>query len=91
MPRTIKTYTDKDGKEVQFYADNCNVCQKEMVFPKADVDRVEEMFPFIKEKAERGSPCVECVMKQGKDGPAKVFNAEEIEKIKNAIMNRNKK
>lgn len=86
MARGTKTLKDDNGKDIVFYTDNCNICQKEMVFPKDEVDRIEEMFPFIKEKALKGSPCAECVTKDGKDFQEKIFTPEEIQMIKSKIM-----
>lgn len=90
MSREIKIIKDKDGNDIEVYSDKCNMCSAEMVFPKDQVDQIESMFPFIKEKAERGSPCVECIKKEGEKGISKILSSEELEEIKRTVMNLNK-
>lgn len=87
MPRIIKTIKDDNNNDVEVYADNCNVCSKEIFFPKAEADRIHEMFPFIKERAEQGSPCVECAIQQEKNEKKFLFSPEEVQRIKEIIMN----
>lgn len=86
MSRTVKTIKDKDDNDVEVYSDNCNICSKEMVFPKAEADKVEAMFPFIKDKVSAGSPCLDCAVKQEKEQNISIFSKEEIESIKQALM-----
>ena len=88
MPRTVKTITTEEGNEVEVYADECNVCHAEMLFPKAEADRIDAMFPFLKEKIEAGSPCVKCAVQMEQEENKTLLSEEEVEKIKNFIMNK---
>jgi len=96
MPRTVKTIKDDKGNDVEVYVDTCNVCTREMLSPKKMADELEQMFPFIKEKIEAGSPCVECTKKEfEKNKDFKLFSEEEMTKLKNkfleiAVTNTNK-
>ncbi len=81
MPRITKTIQDKDGNDLEVYSDNCNKCSKEMVFPKSECDKVEKIFPFLKDRIEAGSPCVECAMEDEKNGKY-LFTEEEINIMK---------
>ena len=58
-----------------------------MVFPKDEADRIEVMFPFVKEKIDKGSPCLECAAKQEKETKTGMFSEEEILFIKNTLQN----
>ena len=86
MPRTTKTIKLEDGSESEVYTDNCNTCSVEMMFPKEEADRLEALFPFLKQKIEAGTPCFECARKKEESDPAfKMFNEQEIELVKNFI------
>lgn len=85
MPRTIKTIKLEDGSDLEVYADNCNMCQMEMIFPKDEADKLEKQFPFLKQKIEAGTPCVECIKNLKQEEIHELFSLEDIEEIKNLI------
>lgn len=87
MPRTVKTIKDDSGNDLEVYADTCKVCNREMVFPKAEADKIDEMFPFIREKVEAGTACVDCAIAKDKEDTEFLFTEEEKQKIKDFIMN----
>ena len=87
MSRVVKTVKDNENNDVEVYADNCTVCSREMIFPKAEADKIEAMFPFIKEKVEAGTACVECALEKEKEDSNFMFSEEEKEKIKEIILN----
>jgi hypothetical protein len=90
MPRTIKKVKTQEGNEVEVYADQCNVCSTEMMFPKAEADRLEELFPFLREKINSGTPCVDCAKKKEEsESGFKVFNQDEIDMVKKFITGNN--
>lgn len=86
MSRTVKTIQLEDGSDLEVYADNCNVCQVEMIFPKAEADRMETLLPFLKEKMEKGSPCVKCLKEQVENNSFNLFSEEDIARIKEAVL-----
>jgi hypothetical protein len=89
MNRTVKTIKDNNGNDVEVYADLCNVCSKEMIFPKADADKIEEMFPFIKEKITKGTPCLDCAKIQVENGTFSLYSNDELKEIKNKLIGEN--
>ena len=90
MSRTIKTVKDENDNEIEVYADNCNVCSKEMIFPKAEADKIDAMFPFIKEKMEAGTACFDCAKEKEQEDSQFLFSDEEKKKIIEAILNNGK-
>jgi hypothetical protein len=87
MPRTVKTVKDKEGNDIEVYSDNCIVCSTEMVFPKNEADNLEQLFPFLKEKIDAGTHCVDCMKKKiESDNNYNVFSQEEMEDIKRKVL-----
>ena len=87
MSRTVKTVQDDKGNDIEVYSDFCSVCSEEMLFPKDEADRIEAMFPFIKEKFEKGVACLKCAVEKEKENPEFNFTEEEKERIKQTLMN----
>lgn len=86
MPRVIKTIKDDNGNDLVVYADNCNVCSQEMIFPKEEADKIDAMFPFLKQKMESGTSCVNCAMEKEKQNSNFLFSEEEKNKIKEILL-----
>lgn len=86
MPRTIKNITDEKGLEIEVYADNCKECGLEMIFPKAEADRIDELFPFIKEKIANGTSCMKCAQEKEKNDSSFLFTEEEKTRIKDILL-----
>lgn len=86
MARKIRIIKDKDGKDVEIYSDICFECKKEMIFPKKEADQIEEMFPFIKDKIERGTPCLDCAKKQASEGSFSLYSEEELQQIRKKAL-----
>ena len=75
MSRTVKTVQDDKGNDIEVYSDFCSVCSEEMLFPKDEADRIEAMFPFIKEKFEKGVACLKCAVEKEKENRVYVDGA----------------
>lgn len=84
--RTVKTIKDKDNNDVEVYSDNCNKCSKEMVFPKAEADKLESIFPFLKDKIDKGTPCVECTKEMALQGNFSLYTDEELSMVRDYIL-----
>lgn len=78
MTKFTKTIKDKDGNDVEVYADNCIVCNREMIFPKKEADYLDGLFPFLREKLQNGSPCIQCFENFQKTSGKSFFSEEEI-------------
>lgn len=87
MERTVKTITDEKGAQIEVYSDNCKECGGEMIFPKAEADKIEELFPFIKEKIAGGTSCMKCAQEKEKNNSNFLFTEEEKAKIKDILLN----
>ncbi len=91
MSRVVKTLKDKNGNEVEVYSDNCIICSAEMIFPKKDADSMEYLFPFLKEKIDKGSPCLECFNKKlEEDKNYSMFSEDEINSLQAQFADRQK-
>lgn len=88
MPRVVKTINLENGEEVEVYVDSCNVCSREMIFPKKRADELESLMPFLKNKVEQGTPCVDCSKKLIEEGTFKLFSDEEIEEVKRVLLHK---
>ena len=90
MPRTVKIVKDENNNDLEVYSDNCSVCNKEMIFPKSEADKIDAMFPFIKEKMESGASCFDCAKQKEQEDKEFIFSDEEKKKIIEAIFNNGK-
>lgn len=83
--RKTKFVKNDKNEDVEVYCFECNVCSKEMIFPKKEADQVEKMFPFITEKVNKGSPCLDCAVLLEKDNKY-IFSEEESNVIRSKIL-----
>jgi len=91
MARTTRVIKNDKGNDLEIYVDNCNVCSAEMIIPKSEADKLESFIPFLKEKIEKGSPCVNCLKAQVENGSFSLFSDQELAQLKDIIFNNKNK